>query len=55
MHWQIKAQMEMLSQGKSLGTKQMLCKVLKHLSCIILIATIVEDRESDLVCRMGPF
>lgn len=45
----------MLSQGKSLGGKQTPRKVLKHLSCIIIIATIAEDWESELVCKMGLF
>lgn len=47
--------MEILSEGTSLAAKQMLRRVLKHFPCIIIIATIVKDRESDLVCKMGLF
>lgn len=45
--------MEMLSEGTSLAAKQMLPRVLKHFPCVFIIATIVKDRESDLVCKMG--
>lgn len=45
----------MLSKGTSFTAKQMLQRVLKHFSCIIIIATIVKDRESHLVCKMGLF
>lgn len=47
--------MEVLSEGTSLAAKQMLPRVLKHFPCVFIIATIVKDRESDLVCKMGLF
>lgn len=47
--------MEMLSEGTSLAAKQMLQRVLKHFSFIIIIVTIVKDRKGDLVCKMGLF
>lgn len=47
--------MEMLSEGTSLAAKQMLCRVLKHFPSIIIIATIVKDKESELVCKIGLF
>lgn len=47
--------MEILSEGTSLAAKQMLWRVLKHFPCIIIIATIVKDRKSDLVSKMGLF
>ena len=45
----------MLSEGTSLAAKQMQRRVLKLFHCIIITATIIKDRESDLVFKIGTF